>query len=202
VEPVREELIRQVEGFAANPPTAEEMERARINFANSAERMMNDHENIGLALSEYIALGDWRLFFLDRDRSQTVTAEQVTTAVSKYMRRDNRVVGMFLHEENPQRAEIPQAASAEELLKDFKPRQALAAAEAFDPSPENIERRVKRLEIGGVKVALLSKKTRGEAVHFRLSLQAGDEKSLAGQSYAGIHADARHHAPFARAAAR
>ncbi len=190
VEPVREELIGLVEGFAASPPTAEEMERARINFANSAERMMNDHENIGLALSEYIAVGDWRLFFLDRDRSQQVTAEQVAAAVSKYMRRDNRVVGMFLHEENPRRAEIPQAPSAEELLKDYKPRQALAAGETFDPSPENIERRVRRLEIGGMKLALLAKKTRGEAVHFRLSLPAGDEKSLAGQSYAGMLAGA------------
>jgi zinc protease len=186
VEPVRDELIRQVEGFSASPPTAEEMERARINFANSAERMMTDHENIGLALSEYIALGDWRTFFLDRDRSQQVTPAQVTAAMSKYMRRDNRIVGMFLHEDNLQRAEIPQAASAAELLKDYQPKQALAAAEVFDPSPENIERRVKRLEIGGMKVALLAKKNRGETVQFRLSLPAGDETSLAGQSYTGM----------------
>ncbi|HWL62452.1 MAG TPA: pitrilysin family protein [Steroidobacteraceae bacterium] len=190
VEPVRDELVRQVEGFAANPPTAEEMERARINFANSAERMMTDHEDIGLAMSEYIALGDWRLFFLDRDRSQQVTAGQVSAAAGRYLRRDNRVVGMFLHEDNPQRAEIPQAASAAELLKDFKPKQALAAAEAFDPSPENIEQRVKRLESGGMKLALLSKKTRGETVQFRLSLPAGDEKSLNGQSFAGMLAGA------------
>ncbi len=67
VEPVRDELIRIVEDFARTPPTAEEMERARVQMANAAERTMTDHERIGLSLSEYIALGDWRTFFLLRD---------------------------------------------------------------------------------------------------------------------------------------
>src|SRR5690606_14170052 len=96
VEPVQEELIRAVETLVDNPLTAEEMERARTNFANSAERMMNDHESIGLALSEYIALGDWRMFFLNRDRHQQVTAEQASQAAGRYFRRDNRVAGLFL----------------------------------------------------------------------------------------------------------
>ena len=78
VEPVQAELIRQAEGLRDNPPTAEEMERARLNFANTAERALTDHESIGLQLSEFIALGDWRMFFLSRDRAQQVTAAQVT----------------------------------------------------------------------------------------------------------------------------
>ena len=104
VEPVQEEMLRQVEGLGANPPTAEEMERARLNFANAAERTMTNHENIGLALSEYIALGDWRTFFLIRDRQQQVTAAQVAAAASKYLRRDNRTAGLFINEASPQRA--------------------------------------------------------------------------------------------------
>lgn len=183
--PVEEELIKAVEGLADNPLTPQEMERARLNFANSAQRMMNDHENIGLALSEYIALGDWRMFFLNRDRHQEVTAEQVSAAARKYFLRDNRVVGRFIHEDAPRRAEIPRVASAEEALKDFKPKQAVAQAEEFDPSPENIEQRVRRLEVNGMKIALLSKKNRGETVQFRLSLPSGDVQSLQGQSFAG-----------------
>src|SRR5690606_30110981 len=141
-------------------------------------RMMNDHENIGLALSEYIALGDWRMFFLNRDRQQQMTAAHVSEAAGRYFRRDNRVLGLFLHDDNPQRAEIPQVASAAEVLKDYQPKQAVAQAEEFDPSPENIERRVKRLEINGMKVALLSKKNRGGTVFFRMALPAGDERLL------------------------
>ncbi len=186
VEPVQQELIRAVENLAAQPLTPEEMERARTTFANSAQRTMNDHENIGLALSEYIALGDWRMFFLNRDRHQQMTAEHVTQAAARYFRRDNRVVGLFLHDDAPQRAEIPRVASAAEALKDFKPKDVADEAEVFDPSPENIERRVRRVEVDGMKVALLSKKNRGGTVFFRMALPAGDVRTMTGQSYAGM----------------
>ena len=185
VEPVQAELIRQVEGLSNAALSAAEMERARVNFANDAERALNDHENIGLRLSEYIALGDWRMFFLSRDRAQQVTSGQVTTAAGKYLRRDNRTVGVFLHDENPQRAEIPVAASAAEILKDYKPKAALAAAEVFDPSPDNIDRRTKKLEINGMKVSLLQKKNRGETVFLNMNMPAGDEKSLFGKRSVG-----------------
>ena len=184
IEPVRDELISLVEEFAGNPPTEEEMDRARRNFANSAERMMNNHESIGLSLSEYVALGDWRMFFLQRDRLQNVTAEQVKDASSAYFRRDNRTVGMFLHDDNPRRAEVPAAASAAEQLKNYQPKQAMAEVEDFDPTPENIEQRVKRLEIRGMKIALLPKKTRGEMAYFAMSLPYGNVETLFGQSYA------------------
>jgi zinc protease len=189
IEPVRDEMIRIVEEFAENPPTEEEMERVRRNLANSAERVMNDHENIGLTLSNYISQGDWRLFFLQRDQLQNVTTAQVKDAASAYFRRDNRITGLFLHEDNPQRAEIPAAASAAELLKNYQPKQALAAAEVFDISPENIEQRVKRLEINGMKIALLQKQTRGETVYFAMNLPYGDVNTLFGQSYAASMAN-------------
>jgi zinc protease len=181
VEPVQSEMIREVEGLASNPPTAEEMERARRRFANDAERTMNDHENIGLALSEFIALGDWRMFFLARDRDEKVTAADVQRAAAKYFRRDNRTVGTFLHDENPQRAEMPKVASAEEMLKDFKPKPPAALAEEFDPTPDNIDQRTKHVEIDGMKVSLLQKKNRGETVYLFLTLPSGDEKLLFGK---------------------
>jgi zinc protease len=184
IEPVRDELIRLVEEFAENPPTEEEIERTRRIIANSAERTMNDHESIGLSLSSYIALGDWRMFFMQRDRLQDVTAEQVKDAAAAYFRRDNRTVGMFLHEDKPQRAEIPAAESAAEQLKNYQPKQAAAQAEEFDPSPENIEQRVKRLEIGGMKIALLQKKTRGDVVYFAMNLPYGNVETLFGQRFA------------------
>ena len=186
VEPVQAELIRQAEGLRDNPPTAEEMERARLNFANAAERVLADHENIGLQLSEFTALGDWRMFFRARDWAQQVTVAQVQEAAGKYLRRDNRTVGVFHHDTSPQRAVMPAVASAAEVLKDYKPKAVNQVAEEFDASPENIEKRVHRSEVSGMKVALLQKKNRGETVFFSMNLPAGDEKSLFGQSYTGI----------------
>jgi zinc protease len=181
LEAVQAEMIRQVESLRDNPLTKEEMDRARANFANDYERVLNDHENIGLELSEYIALGDWRMFFLSRDRAAQMTLVQVQEAAGKYLRRDNRTLGVFLHDDKPQRAEMPVVASAAEILKDYKPKAAAAAAEAFDPSPDNIDRRTKKLNVDGIKVALLQKKNRGETVFVSLSLPAGDEKTLFGQ---------------------
>jgi len=180
IEPVQAEMIRQVEGLHDNPPTQQEMERARLRFANDAERTLDDHETIGIRLSEFIALGDWRMFFLTRDRAQKVTAAEVEEAAGNYFRRDNRTVGVFLHDDKPQRAEMPKVASAAEMLKDYEPKEATSAAEAFDPTPDNIDRRTKHLEIEGMKVALLQKKNRGETVFVDLDFPAGDEKSLFG----------------------
>jgi zinc protease len=180
IEPVQTEMIRQVEGLHDKPPPLEEIDRARLRFANEAQHTLNDHENIGLQLSEYIALGDWRMFFLTRDRAEKVTAAEVQDAAARYFRRDNRTVGVFLHDENPQRAEMPKVASAAEMLKDFKPKEVTFTAEAFDPTPDNIDRRTKHLEIDGMRVALLQKKNRGETVFLALGLPAGDEKSLFG----------------------
>lgn len=182
VEPVQAEMIRQVESFHDNPPTEQEMDRARLRFANDAERVLDDHETIGLRLSEFIALGDWRMFFLSRDRAQKVTAAEVQAAAGNYFRRDNRTVGLFLHDDKPQRAEMPKVASAAEMLKDYAPKEATSAAEAFDPTPDNIDQRTKRLDIEGMKVALLQKKNRGETVFLALDLPSGDEKSLFGKN--------------------
>jgi zinc protease len=181
-EPVQAEMTKIVEDFFKNPPTAEEMERVRKNAANSAERTLNNHEQIGVQLSEFISLGDWRLFFKDRDDAQTVTVDQVKAVASKYYKRDNRVVGIFQPEDAPQRADVPTPPTAAEVLKDFKGKQAVSTAEAFDPSQANIDKRTTRVDVGGIKVSLLSKKNRGEQVNFSVRFRSGDEKSLFGQA--------------------
>lgn len=184
VEPVRDEMIRQLESFHDNPPTAEELARARINFSNDFERTLNNHESIGIELSEYIALGDWRMFFLSRDRVMQITAAQEADAAGKYLVRDNRTVGIFMPEDHPQRAEIPPVPLVSDLLKDYHPKATVEVAEAFDPSPDNIDKRTKHLTIGGIKVALLQKKTRGQTVFFSMRLPSGDLKTLFGQDAA------------------
>ena len=185
VEPVQVEMTRIVEEFFKTPPTGEEMDRAKKNFANAAERTLNNHESIGVQLSEAIALGDWRMFFYQRDRAEKSTSDDIKSAASKYYKRDNRVVGYFLPEDAPQRAEITAPPAVAEVLKDFQGKQATSEAESFDPSPANIDARTRRIDIGGIKVALLAKKTRGETVNLNMRLHSGDEKSLFGKAAIG-----------------
>lgn len=181
-EPVLAEFAKMVEEFHKAPSTAEEMERVRRDIANSAERVLNNHESIGVAMSEYIALGDWRLFFKERDDASKVTVDQIKAAAAKYYRRDNRVVGIFQPEDAPQRAEIAAAPTVAEVMKDFKAKEVVQQAEAFDPSQANIDKRTKRVQVGGIQVLLLQKKNRGEQVNYTIRFRGGDEKSLFGRA--------------------
>jgi len=177
VEPVRDALIEAVESFARTPPTEEEMERTRRTFNNSFEKALNDPQQVGVALSEPIALGDWRLLFQGRDNLASITAQQVADAAGTYLKRDNRTVGLFLPEDQPLRAVIAPAPEASEVLKDYKPKESALTSENFDPSQDNIMKRTTVTQIGKLKVALLPKKNRGEAVSVNLRLHWGDEKN-------------------------
>jgi zinc protease len=182
VEPVQDALIKAVESFAQTPPTQEEMDRVRRNYANAIEKALNDPQRVGIALSDPIALGDWRLLFQGRDNLVNITSQQVSEAAGRYLRRDNRTVGRFLPEDAPLRAEIAPAPEASEVLKDFKGKPSTLSAESFDPSQANIMARTERTTIGGLKVALLTKKNRGETVSVDMRLHWGNEDNLFGKN--------------------
>jgi zinc protease len=189
LEPVRVALTEAVESFAKTPPTEEEMERTRRNFANYIEKSLNDPQRVGVTLSEEVALGDWRLLFLGRDKIPSITSQQVAEVAGRYLKRDNRVVGEFIPEDNPQRVDVPAAPSVAEVMKDFKGKDSVLTSEVFDPTQDNINARTEIKTIGGLKVALLPKKNRGETVAVNLSLHWGDEKNLAGTSVVGAIAN-------------
>ena len=179
VEPVRDRLITIVETtFAGQPVTDAEMNRVRQENETAFERTLADPQQFGVALSEYIAAGDWRLYFLARDQIARLPAEDVARQAARYFRRDNRTVGLFLPEDAPQRAEIPPPLPAGAMLADFKPRPAASAGEAFDPSQQNIDARTRRFAVGELNVALLPKKNRGETVNVVNRPRWGDERSL------------------------
>ncbi len=180
----REILTKTIENIAANPPTKEEVDRAKTSILKNIELTLNSSDRVGLTMSEYAAQGDWRLFFLYRDRVRKVTPEDVKRAAAAYLKPANRTVGLFIPTEKPDRAEIPQVKDAElaAMLKDYKGDALIAQGEVFDPSPGNIESRVKRMKIGGLDVALLSKENRGDSVIANLTLRFGDEKTLMNRS--------------------
>ncbi|MEP6924103.1 MAG: pitrilysin family protein [Pyrinomonadaceae bacterium] len=176
----RDAMLVTVENFTATPPTKEEVERAKTQMLKFIDLTLNASDRVGLALSEYISQGDWRLFFLGRDRLRKVTPEDVARVAQNYFKQSNRTLGYFVPTDKPDRAEVPFVKEDElaAMFKDYKGDAALAVGEAFDPSPTNIEARLKRLDIGNLKVAFLPKKNRGETVFANIKLDFGDEKSL------------------------
>ncbi|MGH9904540.1 MAG: M16 family metallopeptidase [Pyrinomonadaceae bacterium] len=174
----RDALLTTVEAIATNPPTKEEVERARAQILKNIELVLNNSDQVGLTLSEFIGAGDWRLFFLHRDRLRKVTPEEVSQAAAKYFKPSNRTLGIFIPTPKPERAEIPATPDLNAVLKDYKGAAAVAAGEAFDPSPANIESRTTRTDAGGIKLALLPKKTRGGKVVAQMAIRYGNEQLL------------------------
>ena len=160
------------------------IDRAKKQYELRSERLMNSASRMSQALSGAASLGDWRLLFLQRDRIQAVTLEDVQRVAATYFPPHNRTIGMFLPTAEPKRMEIPIVPSIAALVKDYKGGVAIASGEAFDPNPETLDERIQNLNANGLKVALLRKKNRGETVNMTISLKYGNEESLKGKTTA------------------
>src|SRR5512147_2344461 len=186
LEPVAQTMIDVIEGSLRKQPVTEaELKRTLQQQATSFERTLANPQSFGVGLSEYVALGDWRLFFHNRDRVAGLASTTVDQAAARYFVRDNRVVGFFIPEDNLQRAEIPAAPAAAQVLAEFRPSSAGQSGEAFDPSQDNIDKRTRIVTVGDLKIALLPKKNRGETVNVRTNFRWGDVASLTGRSVEG-----------------
>jgi zinc protease len=182
---VQNTLVETLESLHAEPITPEEVERAKRRILKNRDLLVIRSNRVGVELSEWAAQGDWRLFFLHRDRVAKVTPADVSRVVTAYLKRSNRTVGLYIPGTQPERAAIPAAPPVAELVKNYQGTQTIAAGEAFEPTPENIEKHVRRSQLpAGLKMAFLPKKTRGEAVTLHLTLRFGNEESLKGHERA------------------
>lgn len=180
-------FLETIESLKAHPVSQEEVDRARTALLNNIEQTFNDPEQFGIALSSAIADGDWRLFFLNRDRLKTETRASVQQTAEEYLISSNRTLGLFYPTANPQRAPQPAKADVTKLLQDYHGNQDFAAGEAFDSSPVNIQNKTHWLTLeNGPKMALLSKKTRGHTVHGQIDLHFGNADNLLNQERVGL----------------
>ena len=179
-------MLAALHGIAEEPPTAEEIKRAQTEYVANFDLSFNNPQSIALQLSEWAAMGDWRLLFLHRDRIAQVTPGDVLQAAKQYLKPSNRTLGYYYPtEEVPPRAVIPETPDVNTLVADYQGRQALAEGEAFEPTPTNIERRTQKLTLSsGIEVALLPKENRGDAVSYTYQFRHGTETALAGKSTA------------------
>ncbi len=172
-------MTRLFDDLHSNPFTQEEVDRAKNTLLKQLTLQFNNSDRVGLALSEYIALGDWRLYFLYRDALEKVTVADVNRVAAAYFKPSNRTTGQFIPEANPDRAVIPASPDVNALVKEYKGNKALATAEAFDPAPANIESRLKKATVsGGAKYTLLKKITRGGNVSVNMTMHIGNPAVL------------------------
>lgn len=178
-------MIETIESSIEKPFTAEEVERARQEMLRQREIQVADSQGLAIQLSEWAAQGDWRLFFIYRDRLEKVTPEDVNRVASTYMIRSNRTAGLFEPTKEVERATVPGTPNIAEMIGDYAGRADVVQGEEFDASPEGIESRLEREKLSsGIKVTLLPRKTRGSSVTLRLNLRYANFKDLRGLAVA------------------
>lgn len=179
-------MLKVLEDLKNNPITQAELDRAKQNANKQVQLVMNDTARLSIALTESMAAGDWRLFFIDRDLTEKATVADVQAAAIKYLKSSNRTLGRFIPTETVDRTEVPSTPDVTALVKDYKGKAVVAQGEAFDTSPANIEARTQRSTLAsGMKLALLPKKTKGATVSINLRLNLGSEASLNGKAEIG-----------------
>ncbi|WP_367389338.1 M16 family metallopeptidase [Lewinella sp. LCG006] len=182
-------MLTTLDAVKDNPPSAEEVERAKNKLLKDFNLRMRESARVGTLISEYIAQGDWRLGFIYRDRLEQVSAEQVAEVSAKYLLPSNRTVGRFIPTEKPERAEIPDVPNISAMVDGYEGREMASEGEVFEATYENIDARTKTGEFkNSLEYAFLSKETRADAVQARLSLRYGSPASLKNKRMAATFA--------------
>lgn len=170
---------------SVNPFTTEALDRVRSRWLSGWSQTYADPAALASALSEASADGDWRLFFLQRDRVQAMPLEHVTRVAQAWLVQSNRTQGLYLPTEAPERAPATADINLTDLVANYTGKAGDTTTQAFDSSARNIDDSTQRaplvLDNGTIELALLPKPTRGDRVEASLLMQFGTAESLKGQ---------------------
>ena len=184
LEKVRDVMYAVIDEVIRSGVTQEEVDRARQKMLKDRELAAADPNRIAIALSNWASQGDWRLYFINRDRLEEVTPAQVKEVAAKLpdVEQSHRRLSSS-PAPSPSGRPCPRRPTSPSWSRTTRAARSQSTGESFDISPLAIEARVQRPDpIEGVKLALLPKKTRGDAVHVTLSLQYGTAENLKGKT--------------------
>ncbi|MGB3288732.1 MAG: pitrilysin family protein [Burkholderiaceae bacterium] len=174
-----------LDSVASNPFTDQDLQRIRNKWLTDWSKVYANPPGLASAISEAVADGDWRLFFLQRDWVENMQLADVQRATAAYLVPSNRTDGRYIPTEKPLRAPLAPEVDLAALFKDYQGKGTNQAVAAFDTSPANINAATQRTPLdlpnGKVKLALLPKPTRGDRVEANLLIQFGNAESLKGQ---------------------
>src|SRR5207302_1666389 len=85
LEEVRDATFKTLEEVAAKGVSDEEVKRAVTELLTARERAAANTSILAVTLSNWASQGDWRLYFVTRDRLEKVTAADVKAVAEKYL---------------------------------------------------------------------------------------------------------------------
>jgi zinc protease len=185
-------LLSSADQLAAMTFTEEDLTRAKNTILKGIENSMSRTTGFSIALTEFIGAGDWRLWFLYRDRIEKLTVADLQAVAKRYYKPSNRTYGVFIPEAaTPERTVVAETPDIRSLLNGYTGKAVAAQKANFENSIENIKKNTEYGSLAnGGKYALLEKPTKGDKISAAITLRFGDEKSLMDKSEtAGVLAD-------------
>ena len=185
VDKVEKIMIDEIEKLGSAPIDQKEVERFKAATLKEFELSMANSQQIAIELSEAAAQGDWRTLIGFREQVKKVTAADAQKAAATFFKSSNRTSGRFIPTKTVDRAPLVETPDVMAYVKGIEGGEVKEQGEQFTANLDTIEQRTARKELkGGIKAALLPKKTRGGKVVLQLSLHWGDEKTLQNKSTA------------------
>ncbi len=172
-------LLQTADAIGAMNITNEDLARAKNNRLKNFENTNSKIIDLSIGLTEFIGAGDWRLWFLNRDRIENLTLADIQEVAKKYYKTSNRTYGVFIPDAAPDRTKVNETPDVAQLLNGYKGKEAAAQKANFENTIPNIKKNIVygKLSNGG-KYALLEKPTKGDKIDATLSFRMGDENSL------------------------
>jgi zinc protease len=161
--------------------TEEDLTRAKNGLLKDLSNVQNNTVNFCIELAEEIGAGDWRLFFINRDRIEGLTLGDVQQVLKKYYLPSNRTYGVFYPDvnANKERVTVGLRPDVNTLVMGYKGKSTKVQTETFVATIDNIKKNTSYGSLSnGFKYALLKKPTKGDKIYVTLILKLGDEKSL------------------------
>ncbi|MDZ4708949.1 MAG: pitrilysin family protein [Saprospiraceae bacterium] len=179
----KQAMVNAMDGVAKMEITEEDLIRAINVSLKNIENTSSKVINFSIALTEFIGAGDWRLWYLYRDRIENLKIDEVKAVAQKYYKPSNRTLGVFTPESNPDRTVVAETPDIEKLLAGYTGKAIAAEKAEFETSIENIRSHTEYGTLpNGAKYALLEKPTKGDKINATITFKWGAESSLMNKS--------------------
>ncbi len=183
VDSAKAALLAAADKLPTTTITQEDVDRAKNTLQKNIYNIQSNTENFCISLAEIIGAGDWRLFYIYKDRLDSLTLNDVQAAFQKYYLPSNRTVGIFIPEKAAQRVAVAPRPDITALVENYKGKSVATQTETFEVSIPNIQKRTSYGKLAnGLQYALLKKPAKGDKLYANFIFKTGDENSLTGKN--------------------
>jgi zinc protease len=163
--------------------TQEDLDRAKNALKKQVSDMQNSTLGFTIGLADIVGAGDWRLFYIYRDRLDQLTLADVQAVLKKYYLTSNRTVGVFIPDKSAERVNVPDRPDVAALVKGYKGKETVAQTGSFEATIPNIKKNTEYGKLSnGLQYALLKKPVKGDKIFANFVLKVGDESGLSGKN--------------------